>query len=158
MNRLSLIGRATLIALGSLALSGCGEEDDAASAPPPPEIAPSSIDHAAEVAALGGDPERGERLFRFCASCHQIDAPAHRTGPHLIGLFGRQAGVDPTFDYSEASQSSGVVWRVETLRAYLTDPRGFMPGTKMVYAGMKAERLPDLIAYLYQQGGEAPSP
>ncbi len=151
--------RAALVAaLLSLGLAGCGEDDEDERAPPPPPASAFDIDHAAEVAALGGDPARGERLFRPCSTCHRIDQEAHRTGPHLVGLFGRLAGSEPGYSYSAASRDSQAIWRVGTLSDYLRDPRGFMPGTKMNYPGVTPEDLPDLIAYLYQAGGEAPRP
>lgn len=148
---------ALLVAFAAtVGLAACGDGDDDARPGPPPEA--FEIDHAAEVAALGGDPARGQEVFRPCASCHRIDLAANRTGPHLVGLFGRQAGSEADFRYSSANRDSQVVWSVATLTPYLQDPRGFMPGTRMNYPGVKPEDIPDLLAYIYEAGGETPPP
>ncbi len=60
-----------------------------------------------------------------------------------------KAGTVPRFNYSEANKNSNVVWDEAQLDQYLTDPKQFMPGTKMIYPGMKdAEQRKALIAYL----------
>jgi cytochrome c len=75
------------------------------------------------------------------------------------GLFGRQAGTVPGFDYSEAMKASGIIWDEETLDAFLSDPRGFVPGTKMTYAGVKnPQDRADLIAYLKEATKEQAMP
>jgi cytochrome c len=94
-----------------------------------------------------GDPTRGETIYHKCQGCHSIDR--NRVGPKHLGLFGRQAGSLPDFDYSEAMKNSGILWNEQTLDAFLADPRGVVPGTKMTYAGIKsAQDRADLIAYL----------
>ena len=94
-----------------------------------------------------GDPLRGEAIYHKCQGCHSIDR--NRVGPKHIGLFGRQAGSLPDFDYSEAMKRSGIVWNEQTLDSFLADPRGVVPGTKMTYAGIKnPQDRADLIAYL----------
>jgi cytochrome c len=96
-----------------------------------------------------GDPARGETIYHKCQGCHSIDR--NRIGPKHMGLFGRQAGSLPDFDYSEAMKKSGIVWNEQTLDTFLADPRGVVPGTKMTYAGIKsAQDRADLIAYLKQ--------
>jgi cytochrome c len=98
---------------------------------------------------LAGDPARGETIYHKCQGCHSIDR--NRIGPKHMGLFGRQAGSLPDFDYSEAMKKSGIVWNEQTLDTFLADPRGMVPGTKMTYAGIKsAQDRADLIAYLKQ--------
>jgi cytochrome c len=98
---------------------------------------------------LAGDPARGETIYHKCQGCHSIDR--NRIGPKHMGLFGRQAGSLPDFDYSEAMKKSGIVWNEQTLDTFLADPRGVVPGTKMTYAGIKsAQDRADLIAYLKQ--------
>ena len=94
-----------------------------------------------------GDPTRGETIYHKCQGCHSIDR--NRVGPKHLGLFGRHAGSLPDFDYSAAMKNSGIVWNEQTLDAFLSDPRGLVPGTKMTYAGIKnAQDRADLIAYL----------
>ena len=105
------------------------------------------------------DYRSGEALYRECRSCHEVGAGARtHTGPHLNDLFGRQAGSLEGFRYSEAMRHSSIVWDAATLEAFLADPRGFLPGTRMTYRGMeeRQNRL-DLIAYLQRQDAtEAP--
>jgi cytochrome c len=80
----------------------------------------------------------GEALFRrVCSACHTVEAEKNRLGPSLAGIVGRKTGTVSGFGYSEANKSSSVVWDDAHLDEYLADPKGFMPGTKMVYAGMK---------------------
>jgi cytochrome c len=98
--------------------------------------------------AVGGDPAQGERLFRQCAACHLVDqAQSRPTGPHLVGLFGREAGALDDFNYSPAMSDSDIVWDEETIDAYIADPRGYIPGNRMAFAGVRnpQHRL-DIIA------------
>jgi len=72
-----------------------------------------------------------------------------RTVSGLAGIVGRKAGTVPGFNYSDANKNSNVVWDEAQLDQYLTDPKQFMPGTKMIYPGVKdAEQRKALIAYL----------
>jgi cytochrome c len=106
--------------------------------------------HAGETVSINGlvgDPSSGETIYHKCQGCHSIDR--NRTGPMHKGLFGRQAGTVPGFDYSKAMKNSGIVWNEQTLDTFLANPRGVVPGTKMTYAGIKsAQHRADLIAYL----------
>ena len=70
-------------------------------------------------------------------------------GPHLVGVFGREAGAVESYDYSPAMQEADVVWDAETLDTYLTDPRAYIPGNKMAFAGIRnGQERANLIAYL----------
>ena len=72
-------------------------------------------------------------------------------GPVLNGLFGRKAGMVEGYTYSPANKNSGLPWDEATFRDYIKDPKAKVPGTKMVYAGLKDEqRINDLVAYLKQ--------
>ena len=98
-----------------------------------------------------GDPARGERVFNRCKSCHEVDRDRSRNGPHLIGLFGRVSGAVDGFRYSDAMKQAAIVWDDETLDGYLENPRGYMPGTRMTFAGLRNHRdRQDVIAYLRQ--------
>ena len=107
-------------------------------------IAPSAV-RAQDAAA-------GEKVFAVCRACHQVGETAkNAVGPVLNGLFGRRAGTVEGYAYSPANKSSGIVWDEAVFRDYIKDPRAKIPGTKMVYAGLKDEqRISDLIAYLKQ--------
>lgn len=108
----------------------------ASSAPEPPSI------------------ERGAELWGKCRACHTIE-PLGRNivGPRLYGMFGRTAGTQPDYRYSDAMKKSGLVWTEQTLDAYLAATQEFMPGTKM-YGGLAIPQdRADLIAWLRQQAG-----
>ena len=96
-----------------------------------------------------GDVEKGAKVFKKCKSCHVVDKEKNKIGPHLVGIFGRKAGAVEGFKYSKAMADSGVVWTKETLTEYLAKPKKYMPGTKMVFVGIKKEKqIVDLLAYL----------
>jgi cytochrome c len=102
--------------------------------------------------AQAQDAANGEKVFAQCRACHQVGETAkNAVGPHLNGLFGRQAGTVEGYNYSAANKNSGITWDEATFSDYIKNPRAKIPGTKMIYAGLKDEkRITDLIAYLKQ--------
>jgi cytochrome c len=98
------------------------------------------------------DAAAGEKVFAQCRACHQMGETAkNAVGPVLNGLFGRKAGTVEGYVYSPANKNSGIAWDEATFRDYIKDPKAKIPGTKMIYAGLKDEqRINDLIAYLKQ--------
>jgi cytochrome c len=103
-------------------------------------------------AALAQDLEAGETSFRKCAPCHSVgEDAANKVGPVLNGLDGRKAGAVEGFSYSDANKNSGITWSEETFNEYIRDPRAKVPGTKMVFAGIKNNKeVTDLWGYLKQ--------
>jgi cytochrome c len=97
--------------------------------------------------------DAGEAIFkRYCQVCHTVEAGKNKIGPSLAGIAGRKAGTVPGYSYSDANKNSGVTWDETTLDTYLTDPRKFIPGTKMLFVGLKsADDRKALIAYLKEQ-------
>lgn len=98
------------------------------------------------------DPS-GEAVFkRNCAICHSTEPDHNRLGPSLAGVVGRRSGAVPNFNYSSANKNSGIVWTQEKLDAYLANPQGVVPGTTMLFPGVKndADRhaLIDFLASL----------
>jgi cytochrome c len=104
------------------------------------------------VAAQAQDAAAGEKVFAVCKACHQIGETAKiGVGPVLNGVIGRRAGSYPSFSYSDANKNSGLTWDEATFREYIKDPKAKVPGTKMIYAGLKDEqKATDLLAYLQQ--------
>jgi cytochrome c len=107
----------------------------------------------AQAFAQAGDAGRGQRVFnQQCRACHTLEpGGASVAGPNLHGVFGRKAGTAAGYEFSEALTRSGIVWDETTLAEYNRDPKGRVPGTKMVFNGVKqAGQLADLLAYLKQ--------
>jgi len=107
------------------------------------------------------DAASGEKVFAQCRACHQVGPTAkNAVGPVLNGLFGRPAGTVEGYNYSAANKNSGITWDEAVFREYIQNPKAKIPGTKMVYAGLKDEqRITDLVAYLKQfdaAGNKAP--
>jgi cytochrome c len=106
----------------------------------------------APLAAHAGDPDAGAKVFKKCQACHAVgEGAVNRVGPQLNGLFARAAGTAPDYDYSEANKNSGIVWTEEIFAEYIRNPRGYIPGTKMIFAGLKKDQeIDDIIAFLHQ--------
>jgi cytochrome c len=102
--------------------------------------------------AKAQDAAAGEKVFAQCRACHQIGPNARNlVGPKLNGLFGRHSGSIEGYNYSDANKNSGITWNEAVFSEYIRNPRAKIPGTKMIYAGLKDEtRIKDLIAYLKQ--------
>ena len=107
---------------------------------------------ASSSASLAQDAAAGEKVFAQCRACHQVGETAkNAVGPILNGLFGRKSGSVEGYSYSPANKNSGITWDEAMFREYIKDPKAKIPGTKMVYAGLKDEqRINDLIAFLKQ--------
>jgi len=104
-----------------------------------------------------GDPEAGEKIFpRLCGGCHQVGESARPVfGPQLNGIIGRAAGTSANYVYSAAMKNSGITWDRATLKAYLKDPKGVVPGTRMIFWGLSdEEKLNNLLAYLQRFSAE----
>lgn len=109
-----------------------------------------------QAVAQEGDPEAGEQVFRRCQACHMVGENAQaRVGPPLNDLFGRVAGTYEGFNrYSPAIKEAGeagLVWNADTISAYIENPREYIPGNRMAFAGLsKDEDRQNVIAYLKQ--------
>jgi cytochrome c len=110
-------------------------------------VASTGTSSAQDVAA-------GEQSFKKCMVCHSIGAGAkNKIGPELNGLDGRKSGTVEGFNYSEANKAAAITWGEATFKDYIKDPRAKIPGTKMVFAGIKNEQeASNLWAYLKQFG------
>src|SRR5215213_4380494 len=108
-------------------------------------IAATSVSSAQDLAP-------GEQSFKKCLPCHSVGEDArNKVGPVLNGLEGRKSGTIEGFSYSDANKAAAITWNEESFLDYIKDPRAKIPGTKMVFAGIKNEKeATDLWAYLSQ--------
>jgi len=109
----------------------------------------TSVSSAQDVAA-------GAIQFKKCAPCHDVgDKAKNKIGPVLNGLDGRHSGSVPSFRYSEANKNSGITWDEAQFLDYIKDPKAKIPGTIMVFPGIKNEAdAKNLWAYLKQFDAE----
>jgi cytochrome c len=107
---------------------------------------------ASAGAGLAQDVAKGENSFKKCLPCHAIgDDAQNKIGPVLNGLDGRKAGTFADFSYSDANKNSGITWNEANFKEYIKDPKAKVPGTKMVFAGIKKDdEINDLWAYISQ--------
>jgi cytochrome c len=114
----------------------------------------ASLGLVTATGASAQDAGAGEKVFTVCRACHQIGEEAkNAVGPVLNGVIGRKAGTYSGYSYSEANKDSGITWDEETFRTYIKDPKAKVPGTKMIFIGIKDDqKISDLIAFLKQYG------
>jgi len=133
-----------------------GAETEAAAPAAEAEPVEAAAAETAPEPASAPDPElvaAGEKVFRKCKACHQVGEGAkNRVGPQLNGVMGRAAGAVDGFKYSSALEGmagDGLVWDEENFAAFMADPRGFMKGTRMAFAGLRSdEDIAAVTAYL----------
>jgi cytochrome c len=133
---------------------GHGEEvaqayviDTGAAAGGAEEPAADGPDFATLYAAA--DAAAGEKVFGKCKACHKLDGK-DGTGPHLNGVVGRAKAAAAGFGYSDGLVAmADQTWTPENLDAFLANPKGYVPGTKMSFAGLpKPEDRANLIAFM----------
>jgi cytochrome c len=102
--------------------------------------------------ALAQDAAAGKSSFNKCLACHAIGEGAkNKVGPELNGLDGRKSGTAEGYSYSDANKNSGITWSKDQFLEYIKEPKAKIPGTKMVFAGIKNEKeANDLWAFLAQ--------
>ncbi|WP_354002035.1 c-type cytochrome [Pseudotabrizicola alkalilacus] len=138
--------------------------DEAPAVPEPvAEAAPvaEAPAESAPVETAAADPAliaAGATVFKKCSSCHKVGEGAkNAVGPTLNGIVGHDAGTVEGFKYSNpllAMAEAGLVWDEANLNAFLENPRSFMKGTRMAFAGLKSEdERSAVIAYLASLGG-----
>ncbi|MGI9291815.1 MAG: c-type cytochrome [Gammaproteobacteria bacterium] len=143
-----------------IVLAGCAQEDAGA----PQEAAGQAAEDAKETAATvadpaevaarvaAADPENGKRLYIYCQACHTLNSGGpNKVGPNLYGVVNRGAAMAEGFVFSEPLSNSGLVWDQVTLDAWIENPSRLVPGTTMVFGGIKDPvQRANLIAYLEQ--------
>ncbi|MCC7346730.1 MAG: cytochrome c family protein [Variibacter sp.] len=107
---------------------------------------------AAQAPASAQDLAAGETSYKKCLPCHAIGEGAkNKVGPVLNGIDGRQSGTVEGYNYSTANKNSGITWNEAVFREYIRDPKAKIPGTKMIFPGIKNEKeAGDLWAYIKQ--------
>lgn len=156
---------AAVVALGLLAVA-CGKKEapvmPADTSVATPQDAPAALTavQKATLAALPApfntaDPEEGKRQFGQCRSCHTVtQGGGDMTGPNLWGVFGRKAGTEGGYAYSDGLKASGWTWDAGKLDQWIKNPRAMVPDTRMTFLGVKDDKKrADIVAYLRLQGG-----
>lgn len=102
--------------------------------------------------AAAGDAAKGQNVAKKCLACHDMtNAKKNKVGPYLWDIVGKPAGKVEGYKYSSAhmAKAGEITWDEATLDTYLEDPRKYIPGNKMAFAGVKdATERADLIEYM----------
>lgn len=159
------LGLVTAVA-AVLTLAGCGNSGSSSSSSsssasstttttPAPAAALSDAQKKALLAQLppayqNADLSNGEARFAVCRSCHTATQGGEdMTGPNLWGVFGRKAGSEPGFAYSDDMKHAGWIWDADRIDKWITNPRAVLPGTKMTFVGMESPTdRRDVVAFL----------
>ncbi len=130
-------------------------EDGTQTAAAPPEE--KTLDPVAPLLA-SADIAAGEKAFKRCGTCHTVEnGGANKVGPNLYNVVGAGKGHASGFAYSDALTSLGGEWTYENLNAFFANPKGYAPGTKMNFAGLKkVQDRANIIAYLRQFADNPP--
>lgn len=135
-----------------------GEAPEAVDTAKAPE-APAAAEESVAVLLASANIEAGQAAARKCAACHVWEKGGpNRIGPNLYGIIGSDIAAAEGFAYSSALQAKEGEWSYESMDAFLADPKGWAPGTKMAFAGIRdAKERANLIAFLNQQS-DSPLP
>ena len=105
------------------------------------------------IADSAKDPERGREAFeKRCTGCHALDKA--KVGPPLRGVYGRAAGTNPQFTYSDAVKNASVTWEESTLERWLNDTESVIPDNDMTFRLNDSAERANIIAYLKQLSGK----
>jgi len=129
-------------------------EGGTADAPKKPAAPPPAA--GADGGASTGDVKKGAKLYKAkCAQCHTIEPMgSNKQGPCLHGIIGRTAGA-LNYDFSNAIKDSGIIWDGDHLNKFMINPKKYIPGTKMVFAGLKKDgERADIVAYIAEASSE----
>jgi cytochrome c len=150
-----------LLALAALAfLAGCAKKESGPAYTPVLANTPQEALASLPAPYNAGDVAAGRDKFSPCRSCHTLtEGGPNGVGPNLWGIFGRKAGTGADYTYSDVVKTAGFTWDADHLNKWLSDPKGFMPGTKMTFKGYPDQKdRTDLIAFLKVETGTKSPP
>lgn len=122
--------------------------------------AAAAFDAAKVTSAIAtANADNGRDVFKKCAACHTVDKGGKALqGPNLWGIVGRPKASVAGFGYSEAMKGKGGDWTFESLAQFVNNPKAFVPGNKMAFAGLSAAGdIADLLAFL-RANADSPAP
>jgi cytochrome c len=112
--------------------------------------APAAAEEPMEAMLANASVEKGQATAKQCGACHTFEKGGpNRVGPNLYGVVGRAKASESGFNYSAAMKAKGGNWSFSELYAFLANPRGYVAGTKMTFAGLsRGQQRADVIDYL----------
>ncbi|HEY0224495.1 MAG TPA: cytochrome c family protein [Pseudolabrys sp.] len=121
--------------------------------------APKEAEEPVEAVLATASVEKGQATAKQCQACHTFEKGGpNRVGPNLYGVVGRPRASEPGFNYSSAMKAKGGTWTFGELYAFLANPRGYIPGTNMTFAGLsRGQQRADVIDFLHTLS-DAPLP
>ncbi len=101
----------------------------------------------------------GEKTFKKCAACHSVNkGGANKIGPALYNVIGRKAGSLTDYKYSKGMVAYAKEWSPQEMDGFLENPKGWVKGTKMAYAGIKNSKERAALILFLNQNGDNPLP